>query len=203
VTEGTRGARRREILVAAGQLLARYGFSKTTMDDVGRAVGLNKASLYYYFPNKEALVAAVIGREARLYLTELQASADQTAGCSERITCYIHERFRIFQKVFNLHKLSLQDFRQTIPSLRKEYAQCMADELAFLRAILDECVAKGELVPCDTERVARSILAVPEAFKSKVVMDPDALAGGPVDYGPIIEDVLFTVSLIVQGLQTK
>ena len=201
MAEDAKGTRRREILGAAGRLLAQYGLNKTTMDDVGRAVGLNKASLYYYFPNKEALVAAVISKEAGLYLAELQASTDQATNCTERVTCYIQKRFRVFQKVFNLHKLSLQDFRQALPSLRKEYMQCMADELAFLRAILDECVDKGEITPCDTERVARSILAVPEAFKPSMIMDQDTPPNAPIDYSPIVDDVLFTVSLILQGLQ--
>lgn len=201
--EDAKETRRGEILEAAGRLLAHYGFNKTTMDDVGRAVGLNKASLYYYFSNKEALVAAVISKEAGLYLAELQGGADRTTGCAERVTCYIRERFRVFQMVFNLHKLSLQDFRQTLPSLRKEYVQCMAEERAFLRAILDEGVEKREIVPCDTERVARSILAVPEAFKPNVIMNPDAPPGASIDYSSIVDDVIFTVLLILQGLETK
>ncbi len=52
--------RRDGILDAAGETFIRYGFRKTSMDDVARAAGLSRQSLYAHFPNKEALFRDVV-----------------------------------------------------------------------------------------------------------------------------------------------
>ena len=52
--------RRDGILDAAGETFIRYGFRKTSMDDVARGAGLSRQSLYAYFPTKEALFRAVV-----------------------------------------------------------------------------------------------------------------------------------------------
>jgi AcrR family transcriptional regulator len=48
-------ARRAAILDAATGVFMRYGFKKTSMDDLARAAGLSRQGLYLHFPTKEAL----------------------------------------------------------------------------------------------------------------------------------------------------
>jgi AcrR family transcriptional regulator len=61
-----RQARSREmvevILQAAARVLVKVGFERTTTNRVAEAAGVSVGSLYQYFPSKEALVAALIGR---------------------------------------------------------------------------------------------------------------------------------------------
>lgn len=59
---GESGGRREAILDAATGVFLRYGFRKTSMDDVARAVGLSRQGVYLHFPNKDALFAAVMLR---------------------------------------------------------------------------------------------------------------------------------------------
>jgi AcrR family transcriptional regulator len=47
---------------ATAQLLEREGYEGTTTNKIARVAGASIGSLYQYFPNKEALVAAVIDR---------------------------------------------------------------------------------------------------------------------------------------------
>lgn len=53
------------VLQVAGQLFLRYGFEKTTMDDIAREAGVAKATLYRYWPSKEALFESLLYREIR------------------------------------------------------------------------------------------------------------------------------------------
>jgi AcrR family transcriptional regulator len=48
-------ARRAAILDAATGVFLRYGFKKTSMDDLARAAGLSRQGLYLHFATKEAL----------------------------------------------------------------------------------------------------------------------------------------------------
>lgn len=49
-----------EILDTALALFARKGYAGTTIEDIAEELGYAKASLYYYFPGKEAMVKALI-----------------------------------------------------------------------------------------------------------------------------------------------
>lgn len=52
--------RRATILEAATQLFLRYGFKKTSMEDLARAAGLSRPGLYLHFATKEALFKAAV-----------------------------------------------------------------------------------------------------------------------------------------------
>lgn len=55
-------SRQEEILDAAGGVFLRYGYRKTSMDDVAHAAGLSRQGLYLHFRNKERLFHAVVER---------------------------------------------------------------------------------------------------------------------------------------------
>ena len=55
-------AARDRILDAAEQLVADQGASKLTLDAVAQAAGVSKGGLLYHYPNKDALLAAMIER---------------------------------------------------------------------------------------------------------------------------------------------
>jgi AcrR family transcriptional regulator len=54
-TSETIAARRAAVLAAATGVFLRYGFKKTSMDDLARAAGLSRQGLYLQFPTKDAL----------------------------------------------------------------------------------------------------------------------------------------------------
>ncbi|MBI1212950.1 MAG: TetR family transcriptional regulator [Alphaproteobacteria bacterium] len=53
--ERRRDASREEILAGARRVLFRDGIAATTLAAVAKEVGMSKASLYYYYPSKDAL----------------------------------------------------------------------------------------------------------------------------------------------------
>src|SRR5688500_12936242 len=63
------------ILDAAGRLLARFGYSKMTMDDLAREVGVGKGTLYLHFPSKEEVVLSRIDRLVDRLIGELREIA--------------------------------------------------------------------------------------------------------------------------------
>ena len=56
--------RRELILDAAEKMFFSRGYDNVSMDDIASEIGLNKATLYIYFKNKEALFFAVVLRGA-------------------------------------------------------------------------------------------------------------------------------------------
>jgi AcrR family transcriptional regulator len=66
VLSGDAAEAREQILAAAETVIARYGVSKTTMDDIGRQAGVSRPTVYRYFGDRDNLLGALIERRARL-----------------------------------------------------------------------------------------------------------------------------------------
>ena len=71
--EGSRRqARAQRILDAAAALILRWGYSKTTLDDVARQAGVAKGTLYLHWNTREELFVALIKREKAVLAEDLK-----------------------------------------------------------------------------------------------------------------------------------
>jgi AcrR family transcriptional regulator len=84
--EGPDEATQRRILVATAACLGRFGFAKTTLDDVAREAGCSRATLYRYFPGKTALVRAAADAEIDAVVTATIAAAAHAETLEDAIT---------------------------------------------------------------------------------------------------------------------
>ena len=55
--------RQERVLAAALEVCGRYGFRKTSMDEVARSADISRQGLYLYFASKEALFRAAVRQE--------------------------------------------------------------------------------------------------------------------------------------------
>lgn len=80
-----REARARRMLDAASTLILRYGYHKTTIDDIAREAGVGKGTLYLHWNTREALFTALIVREKVAMAEDIkQRLADDAAGATLR-----------------------------------------------------------------------------------------------------------------------
>ena len=85
-----RKLREERILDAATTLLVRWGYRKTTLDDVAREAGVGKGTIYLHWKDKNDLFRAAIWREQQRYSEEVQRriAADPEGGLLHRITTH-------------------------------------------------------------------------------------------------------------------
>src|SRR5258708_25794749 len=90
------GSTQREaILVAATTAFLRYGFKKTSMDDVARAAGVSRQGLYLYFDTKDLLFRETLQHLVSHLISAARAAAedrnlslrDRLLGAFEAVHC--------------------------------------------------------------------------------------------------------------------
>lgn len=91
---------RQKILDVAADLFATQGFKATTLSDVARAAKLKKATLYHYFPSKNAIFLAVL-TEGIDQLRESSTEAVAIADPVQRLDALLAAHLRNFE-----HKLA-------------------------------------------------------------------------------------------------
>lgn len=112
-TTPTRGpaehAVRDQIIEAANDCFARYGYAKTTVADLAREIGFSKAYIYRFFESKQAIGEAIcsvrlerIVREARSAMAEGESATDKFRRFSRSITALSVELFFDDRKIYEI-----------------------------------------------------------------------------------------------------
>lgn len=82
--------RRQQIIAAADEHFRHYGYGKTTVADLARAIGLSSAYIYKFFESKQAIGQAVCQQILIEMVEEVQRIATERTSTSDRLR-------RIFQ----------------------------------------------------------------------------------------------------------
>ncbi len=80
-----RRAVRDATLDTAAALAARHGLASVTMSQIAEETGIGRATLYKYFPDVEAILAAWHERQIARHLQQLAEIRDQAGGAGERL----------------------------------------------------------------------------------------------------------------------
>ena len=67
------------IIEAADELFARYGYERTSIEDIARHLGIGKGSIYIDFRTKDEILALIIKRHADKIAELIQAKVDNCA----------------------------------------------------------------------------------------------------------------------------
>ena len=149
---------REAILSAAKNAAQAHGYSGLNFRDLAEDVGIKSASIYYHFPSKADLGAAV----ARRYWEDTAAALETiSAETPDPVRC-LRRYPEIFRKSLESeNRLCLCSFMaaeyEDLPELVKKEIQTFADvNVAWLSKILSAAIAVS---PEESERRARAIFA--------------------------------------------
>jgi AcrR family transcriptional regulator len=85
------------ILKTALDLFRRDGFEVTTMRDIAHAAKVATGAAYYYFPSKEAIVAAYYDQVQRLHGERVNEELKGKTGLRERMGVVMHSKLEILR----------------------------------------------------------------------------------------------------------
>ena len=149
------------ILEAAGRIISRHGPAKFTLADVGDEIGLSAAALVRRFGSKRGLMLA-LARSARDSVDacfEIVRRAHRSPLAALLAAATEMTRFVSSPEEMSNHLAFLQtdlsdpDFYQVM----LENSRRIIDGY---RRLLDDAIKAGEIVRCDTQRVARAVDAM-------------------------------------------
>src|SRR3989442_12465012 len=81
---------RDQILEAAGEHFSRYGYDKTTVSDLAKAIGFSKAYIYKFFDSKQAIGEAICSKT----LSAMVAAVEEAVGGAGEPTGKIRAMFK-------------------------------------------------------------------------------------------------------------
>jgi AcrR family transcriptional regulator len=89
-------ARREEIIAAAGKAFLAKGYRATSFRDIADAVGVDRASLYYYFESKHELFRAATSVAVQRNVADAESIAASDASPAEKLAAIFHRLLESF-----------------------------------------------------------------------------------------------------------
>lgn len=153
------------MLDATETLLARFGYSRMTMEDIAREAGVGRRTVYLHFPSKEAIALCSIDRIVNRLLCLLDEIAERPESASSRLRAMLAARVLYrFDSVRDYY----QSFNDMFATLRPAYLArrdgYFNAEAQRMAAVIREGQQSGEIADRDAAEQARLMLAATNAL---------------------------------------
>jgi AcrR family transcriptional regulator len=149
-----------EIVAAALRLFAERGYGATKLEDVAKAAGISKGTVYLYFATKEDLFQEVVRRELLPTLEGFEAAvAAHTGPTADLLRMMVRRAQQVMETdVSGIPKLVLTE-SGNFPELARFYAEnVVARGLRLFDTILRRGVERGEFRDIGADRLAPSFI---------------------------------------------
>src|SRR5277367_2209415 len=87
-----------QVIKAAQQLFRQYGLQKVTMDDVARAIGKGRSSLYYYYKSKDEIFDAVMDIDIADMLAAITHAVAAAPGVEQKIKAFCVAKLNVLHQ---------------------------------------------------------------------------------------------------------
>jgi AcrR family transcriptional regulator len=142
---------REDIITAADEVFKKYGYLKVSMQDISKASGKGRSTLYYYFRNKMEVFDAVGVRMFTQLLRECQKVISPEASFVTNIEQYYTVKLRNLKRLVSSYELVTEDFRQDPSLLASKTHTIQNNEIALLNNIIQWAQANKEIAPLSTD----------------------------------------------------
>ena len=133
---------RNEVIITAQRLFQKYGYSKTTMEDIAKAMDRGKSTIYYYFKSKDEIFEAVIIKEADDVVHAILEAIKQKTTAEDKLKAYLTTSLEVIKVKLNLYEvfrnelLNSEDISLNQKNLRIPIMQYNAREIQVVKEIL-------------------------------------------------------------------
>ena len=151
---------REDILEAAAQVFRQKGFHGASMQDIAKAVNLQKPSLYHHVSSKQEILLALLDRALELLLERISTISSQDIPADQKLQLMIRAYLQILSENTDLSAVLLFEHRSLE---RKQHARHVPNRDKFealWRAVIEEGVASKRFVCDDPALATRAILGI-------------------------------------------
>jgi AcrR family transcriptional regulator len=170
-----------QLLKAAKQLFQFHGFRRVTIDDIAKAIGKARSSLYYYYKTKEEILDAVIESEIRELMTAITAATSKVQTAEEKIKAFFLTELQIVLEkrgFFNaldeeMNAGEISDYQKNKLAVHQ---QIWNQEGTLLGQIIKEGIRRKELSPLirhDNDSLIFVLLSSLHGLKREMVIRND------------------------------
>jgi AcrR family transcriptional regulator len=164
---------RAHIVGVARKIFTRYGFRKTTMEQIAASSQKGKSSIYYYFKSKEEIFRAVVEKEAE----ELKQKLDRTIRVDDapidKLRTYILFRLHHVRSVENFYAALNDEYLSHMDFILDIRRSIDMEERQMVTEILEEGMGDGSFQLTSSEIGAIAITTMMKGLELPLLLSDE------------------------------
>jgi len=189
------------ILDAAQKRFGLYGIEKTSMREIADDLNLSKASLYYYYPDKESLYRAVVEKEQSEFLERIAERMSTRKAADLLLMEYSQARLSYFRTLLNLSRLRFQFYSDLKPVLKDTMNKFREKEKEVIIQIIEKGIEDGIFHYDNAEAAASLYLDMLRGLRMSVLNDKISLVLDQSEYEMFLEKTNAVTDIFTRGLK--
>jgi TetR/AcrR family transcriptional repressor of mexJK operon len=188
------------IINAAIKRFSHFGIGKTTLAEIADDLAISKPSLFYYFKDKNGLVAEVAKKIISEFLAGFEADLETTQTTEERLQNLVEMKRKYFKKYFLLAVQGESvEYSKLPPEITIVYRHARNKSVLLISKLFQQGIETGELKPMDTVKTASIILDIFSALEH--CMKAGKSIPDVKEFDNLFDREKELVSMIVNGLK--
>jgi AcrR family transcriptional regulator len=191
------------IIKAAQRRFGMHGIEKTSMQEIADDLKLSKASLYYYFPDKESLYRSVIEKEQNQFIKSITEKVQSINKPDKLLREYVNARLSYFHTLLNLSRLRLEAYSDLRPIFRETMISFREKEKEIVENIFIDGIKKGIFYMDNPDKTASLFLDLLKGLRVSVVNNKQTLFIEPDEYQRLLENTRDFTEIFIKGISIK
>ncbi len=192
-----------QILEFAQIRFGRYGLEKTSMREIAEDLKISKASLYYYFPDKESMYSAVVEKEQNEFLSKISETTESIKDPEQLLHEYSRARLSYFRTLLNLSRLRNEAYYNLKPVFREAINIFKEREKEIVIEVFRRGIDMGKFHIKDTDQTASLFLDLLRGLRVSVVSDKTTLFIEQEEYERLLEKTEAFTNIFIKALTVK
>lgn len=188
------------IVDAAQKRFAHYGLAKTTMNDIADDLGISKASLYYYFPDKESIFKYVVQMEQADFCNKMNQLIDSHKEIDVALTDYVEIRIEYFKKLINLGHLTYESFNAAKPLYAELGKVFFEREKEIIKTLLQQAAERKETAEIRIDEYANFFVRALCSLRLYILEKKELWEQGGLD-NTVKQEYLFFTKIFLKGIK--
>jgi len=201
---GSEKASKVELIIEASQKrFGLFGIEKTSMREIANDLKLSKASLYYYFPDKESLYKAVVEKEQREFISKISERIFSIQEPEQLLLEYANTRLSYFRTLLNLSRLRLEAYSELKPGFRNTIKDFKEKEKEILKRIFERGISSGIFFIDDADQTASLFLDLLKGLRTTLVNEKKTLFIEQEEYDLLLQKTIAFTNIFIKSLKYK
>jgi Transcriptional regulator len=191
------------IIEVAQKRFGLYGLEKTSMREIADDLNLSKASLYYYFPDKESLYKAVVEKEQIEFIAKISERIFSIQEPEQLLLEYANARLSYFRTLLNLRRLRLEAYSGLKPVFMETIQIFKEKEKEIIKRIFEKGISSGIFFISDTDQTATLYLDLLKGLRTTLVNEKKTLFIEQEEFDLLLEKTIAFTNFFIKGLKYK
>ncbi len=190
------------ILATARNRFGQYGMSKTTMQEIADDMGISKASIYYYFPDKQQLYMAVIEREHEEFLKMVHQTLKALKDPVDMLHQYSALRRKHIGSMLNLSRISNDEMQGLKSLMADKWLEYRSREIQVISGILKTGMSKGVFKKREPEEIANLFLDILRSLRLSIFKQKQFIYLEPEEFETLVQKQKLFTEIFISGLKS-